>query len=165
MTLSSDSLSTCLTARFRGIPRDRILFVGVGNRMRGDDAIGPLLLDGLQGHAGHLLDVGATPEEYTGVIKRHNPRIIVFLDALDFEAAPGQVKIAEIEEIAGIANSVHKISLDILMEYLKEETGADVFLIGIQYSRISYASELTPEVAEAIQECIQGITRALSDIN
>ena len=165
MTFSSDSLSACLTTRFRGIPQDRILFVGVGNRMRGDDAIGPLLLSGLQGYAVNLLDVGATPEEYTGVIKRHNPRVIVFLDALNFGATPGQVKIVDIEEIAAIANFVHKISLDILMEYLKEETGADIFLIGIQYSRISYTSELTPEVAEAIQECIQGITRALSDIN
>ncbi|HWQ64526.1 MAG TPA: hydrogenase 3 maturation endopeptidase HyCI [Methanospirillum sp.] len=151
-----------LASLIGNIDPDQIVFVGVGNRMLGDDGIGPVLLDLLSVNVSHTVDVGVTPEEYTGVIRRLNPSVIVFLDAADFGAEPGQMKIIMAEEVSKVRISIHKISLEILMEYLKSETGADVFIIGIQPAEISHSSTLSPPASQGVQECAEVITSLLN---
>lgn len=155
-------LKTDLKNRLGQTDPDRIVFVGIGNRMRGDDASGVALLSHLDGLGSHILDAGVTPEEYTGIIKRLKPTTIVFLDALDFGGLPGQMKIIEIEDISQNRVSIHKISLDIIMDYLKQETGADVFLLGLQYASLSFNSGLSPGMKESVQECADSILSAIS---
>jgi len=151
--IPSSDVKSLLSVRFGEIDPGRIVFVGVGNRMRGDDGIGPVLIDHLNGHLPNTIDTGVTPEEYTGVIKRLNPSVIVICDSADCGAEPGSVRIAEADEISRVRISVHKISLEIIMDYLKEETGADVFLLGIQPADISYSSTLSAAVSNAVCEC------------
>jgi hydrogenase 3 maturation protease len=151
-----------LVSRIGNIDPDQIVFVGVGNQMLGDDGIGPTLLDLLSGNVPHTVNAGVTPEEYTGVIRRLNPSVVVFLDAAYFGAEPGQVKIIMPEEVSQVRVSTHKISLEILMEYLKSETGADVFILGIQPSDISYSSSLSPAVSQAVCECAEVITSLMN---
>lgn len=162
MYVSSNTMRASLADRLRNTHPDQMVFVGVGNRGRGDDAIGPLLLDGLSGYAPHLIDAGVTPEEYTGVIKRMKPEIIIFFDGVDFGADPGMMNLVEIDELSGFHTNTHKLSLDILMDYLKQETGADVFLIGLQYARLSYTSGLSEGMDTSIQECVDIIRSVLS---
>lgn len=161
MIESSERFRTTLRDRLGSTEPDRIVFVGVGNRMRGDDAVGPVLLDLLSGHVPHLLDAGVTPEEYTGIIKRLKPEVIIFLDAIDFGAVQGQLRIIEMEQISQYRGSTHKISLDVLMEYLKQETGADVFLIGVQHASISDLAGLSPGMDTAIKACAEVIRSAI----
>ena len=68
----------------------------------------PALVDLLSGNIPHTVDAGVTPEEYTGVIRRLNPSVIVFLDAADFGAEPGQMKIIMPEEVSEVRISIHK---------------------------------------------------------
>jgi hydrogenase 3 maturation protease len=161
MVQSSDFHSV-LTFLIGNIDPDQIVFVGVGNRMLGDDGVGPALLDLLIGNVSHAVDTGVTPEEYTGVIRRLNPSVIVFLDAADFGAEPGQMKIIMAEEVSKVRISIHKISLEILMEYLKSETGADVFIIGIQPAEISHSSTLSPSASQGVRECAEVIISLLN---
>ena len=86
---------------------------------------------------------GPAPEEYTGVIKRLNPSVIVFLDALDLGAEPGEIRIIEPDGISQVRGSSHTLSLDLILQYLAEETGADVFIIGLQYAEIGPESGLS----------------------
>ncbi len=57
---------------------------------------------------------------------------------------------------------IHKISLEILMEYLQEETGADVFIIGIQPAVVAQSSGLSPESSQAVRHCA-GVILSLLD--
>ncbi|HEY3421784.1 MAG TPA: hydrogenase maturation protease, partial [Methanocellaceae archaeon] len=84
-----DSLQTGLSQRFRGKCQERIVFVGVGNRMRGDDGLGPVLIDMLKDRVSHAIDAGSTPENCTSVVKRLKPEVIVFIDAVKFDKQPG----------------------------------------------------------------------------
>jgi len=147
MTGAFNSLKAELMSRLSTVKPDRIVFVGVGNRMRGDDGIGPVLIDLLNGRVSHALDAGSTPENFTGVIKRLNPSVIVFLDALDFGASPGHARIIESADIMRYGMSTHTFSLDVVMDYLGQEAGAAVFLFGVQSACISHMPGLTP-VAE-----------------
>ena len=155
-----------LKARIGGIPADRIVFVGVGNRSRGDDAAGPTLVDLLAGRVPHAIDAGPSPENATGAVKKVRPRAIVLLDALIFEGLPpGSADIVEIGDIRKAGGTTHTLSLDVVMEYLKAETGADVFLIGVQPGRIADGEGLSPGMAGALEKIAGCILGALEDAN
>ena len=155
MIHSNESLKDILAKRLGRIDPNKIVVVGVGNRMRGDDVIGPILLDSLQEVLPHLIDAGATPEEYMSIIKRLNPEIIIFLDALELGFPPGTIHIVEMDAIFPNYENTHGLSLDVLLQYLSEETGADVFIIGIQYGQISHIPGLSPEMKESIKVCAE----------
>lgn len=150
-----------IARRLGGTDPGRIVVVGVGNRMRGDDAIGPFLADALRGSLPHLIDAGTVLEEYTGVIKRTNPAIIVFLDALDLGTIPGTIRILEPGEIAEVQRSSHGLSLDLILQYLAEETRAEVFLIGIQYAAVTSEPGLSPGVEKAVESCAEMIRSSI----
>ena len=154
-----------LKARLSGIPADRIVFVGVGNRSRGDDSIGPMVIDMLAGHVPHAIDAGPSPENVTGAIKKLKPKAIVLIDALIFkDLPPGAPQIVEIDDIRHLGESTHTLSLDVVMEYLKIETGADVFMIGVQPGRIADSEGLSSGIPEAIEKATDSIIKSLKDL-
>ncbi len=156
-------LQTDLSRRVHDKSSDRIIFVGVGNRMRGDDGIGPVLIDMLKGHVAHAIDAGFTPENYTSAIKRLKPEVIVFIDAVKFDDLPhGYARMLDIEDVEKRRISVHNLSLDVVMGYLKEETGADVFMIGVQPSFISDREGLSPELSEAADSIAREVLGSLN---
>lgn len=134
-----------LSDRFSGKCRDHVVFIGVGNRLRGDDGIGPVLIDMLKDQVPHVIDAGSTPENYTSAVKRLDPEVIVIIDAVTFgDYPPGYARLLEIGDVEKRRISIHNFSLDIVMGYLKEETGSDVFMIGVQPKTIADSEELTP---------------------
>ncbi len=146
-----EELGLKLKARIGGLPPGKVVFVGVGNRSRGDDAIGPRVIDRLASHVPHAIDAGPAPENATSAIKRLKPKAIVFVDALIFkDLPPGAPGVAEIDEVRHLGASAHTLSLDVVMEYLKAETGADVFVIGVQPGVIGDVEGTTPEVDVSI---------------
>lgn len=158
----AESLAEALKARLKGIPADRIAFVGVGNRFRGDDAIGPVTIDFLMGKVPHAIDAGSAPENVTGSVKKLKPKAIVLIDALIFkDAPPGSAFLVESEEIAQKGFS-HTLSLDFVMDYLREDSGADVFLIGVQPGHIADEEGLSPGMQEAIEKIVAIILDAIA---
>ncbi|HUL61622.1 MAG TPA: hydrogenase maturation protease [Methanocella sp.] len=146
-----EELGLELEARIGGLPPGKVVFVGVGNRSRGDDAIGPGVIDRLASHVPHAIDAGPAPENATSAIKKLKPEAIVFIDALIFEdLPPGAPALVEIDEVRHLGASAHTLSLDVVMEYLKAETGADVFVIGVQPGLIGDTEGTTPEAAASI---------------
>ena len=156
-------LEQMLKARIGRFPPDQIVFVGVGNRFQGDDAAGPALADMLADRVPHAIDAGPAPENVTSAVKKLKPKAIVLIDALIFKGlAPGTPKIVEIDEIRRLGESTHTLSLDVVMEYLKMETGADVFMIGVQPGRIAEGEGLSPGVEEALEKIVQCIIASLA---
>ena len=155
-------LESELKARLRGVAPGSVVFVGVGNRFRGDDAIGPAVIDLLAGQALHAIDAGPAPENVTGAIKKLKPGAIVFVDALiRGDLPPGTPAIAEIGDIRHAGESTHALSLDVVMEYLKTETGADVFMIGVEPRRIADGEGLSPGMEEQLGRLAAAILRSI----
>jgi hydrogenase 3 maturation protease len=146
-----ERLQNDLSRRFRGKNLDHIVFLGVGNRMRGDDGVGPVLIDMLKGCIPGTIDAGSVPENFTSAVKRLDPEAIVLIDAVKFDGyPPGYASMLEIEDVEKRRISVHNFSLDVVMGYLKEETGADVFMIGVQPEVIADCEGLTPELTSSL---------------
>lgn len=155
-------LQTGLSERLRNMAPGRLVFVGVGNRLRGDDGIGPALIDLLKDRVPNAIDSGYAPENYTSAIKRLKPAVIVFIDAVKFDSyPPGYARVLNISDVEQRRISVHNFSLDVIMGYLKEETGADVFMIGVQPKTIADVEHVSPEIAGALKEIEEAILRSI----
>jgi hydrogenase 3 maturation protease len=156
------SLKASLDNRLDNIDKGRIVFVGVGNRLRGDDGIGPALIDLLKDRVPNAIDSGYAPENYTSAIKRLKPAAIIFIDAVKFDSyPPGYARVLDMSDVEQRRISVHNFSLDVIMGYLKEETGADVFMIGVQPKKIEDGERLSPVVAGALKEIEEAILRSI----
>jgi hydrogenase 3 maturation protease len=146
-----------LRSRLKG----RVLLIGAGNTLRGDDGAGPAIIDLLEGTVNAaLLDVGEVPESYFGRILDSNADTIVFLDAANFNAAPGDVALIEIDDIAGCSVSTHQITVDLFFRYIKQNSRADLFAIGIQPAGIGFGEPMCPEVEQSVRalaELLRGI--------
>jgi hydrogenase 3 maturation protease len=141
-----------------------IVIACVGNELKSDDGAGPALAKALQGKIrAQVVNCEEVPESYTGKIKELKPDTIVIVDAVDLKALPGSIAIIEKEKLNEITPySTHNVPLKVFVQYLEAETKADIFLIGIQPSHLSFSSSLSEEVKKAVEglaEILQKLLR------
>ena len=138
-----------------------VCLLGIGNRLRGDDAAGPLVLDQLDDMpACYRFDAGEAPENFAEKIARLEPDVVLIIDAADVGAEPGEVRLLDPATCVAGGFSTHAMSLGMVCEYLKQRGCDRVLLAGIQPRDIRLGSEISPEVAAAVRK----LARALQAI-
>lgn len=146
----------------------RVAVVGVGSEVRGDDAAGIEVLNGLRSKLRSanvlLVDGGTTPENATSQIKNFKPTHVIFVDATDFGAEPGEVVVAEPAAIRGHSVSTHTVPLSALAGYLKVETGASVILIGIQPASVSMGARISAAVKFSVERVAEILSCELNSV-
>ncbi|RLF10310.1 MAG: hydrogenase 3 maturation endopeptidase HyCI [Thermoprotei archaeon] len=133
------SLLDRLVGRLRGARK--VVLLGVGNPLRGDDAVGPLFARRVRKFKPSwvlVLDCGSNPENYTGSIRRFKPSHVVVVDAVEAGKPPGSIELYSEDELAGLTLDTHKPSLRLLATYIKESINSEFLLIGIQPKRLTY---------------------------
>jgi hydrogenase 3 maturation protease len=147
--------------------KGRVLLIGAGNTLRGDDGAGPELIALLEGKINaDLLDVGEVPESYFSRILEARADTVVFIDAASFGGAPGDVAVFEAEDIAGCSLSTHQMPVDLFFRYIRQNGHAELFAIGIEPAQIGFGDPVSPKVeasVRALAELLQGILPPLSD--
>lgn len=144
----------------------RTLIIGVGNTLRGDDALGPLLVNELKGKVkADLLDAGEVPESYLGRIIDSQPDTIVVADAVEMQECPGTLAIIEIDELEKLGWSTHRMSLALFMKYLHGQTGKDVFLVGVQPGTTELGQKMTSQMEETLRILVRYFTALLGKQN
>ncbi|MFQ6129810.1 MAG: hydrogenase maturation peptidase HycI [Candidatus Hadarchaeaceae archaeon] len=142
--------------------------VGVGSEMRGDDVAGIEVVRGLRHKLKSsrvlLVDGGVAPENFTSPIRRFKPSHVIFIDATDFGAEPGEVILAEPEAITGQSISTHTLPLSMLAGYLREQTGSKIMLLGIQPARAQMGAEMSEPIKEAVKKVNEALLRELSSL-
>jgi len=121
--------------------------------LRGDDAAGVEVIRLLKKRGktnATLIDAGTVPENYLNKISKTNPDIIIFVDAADMEQQPGTVRELNSEDLGCFSFSTHSGSLSLVIDFLKQETKADIRLIGIQTERRNVGAEMSKQVKQAI---------------
>jgi hydrogenase 3 maturation protease len=125
------------------------LVMCIGNREGGDDSIGPYIADKLGSENLEnikVIDAGTVPENYTSVVKRENPKILLIIDAVEMGLEPGKIRIVPKKKIGVMTISTHGIPISVLIGYL-EKYVKDIIFIGIQPKIMS--GELTSVVKES----------------
>ncbi len=141
------------------IPRGRVVVLGVGNVLKGDDAAGPAVAEALaREFPGRAFDGGQAPENFAGPVRRAEPETIVIVDAADFGGEPGEVRVASAEDVGGLMMGTHAPPLSVFMSILKEETGADVYLLAVQAASMRLGDMMSPDVRTAVDGIILELT-------
>ena len=114
------------------------LVMCIGNRDGGDDAIGPYIADKLMREKGELvvLNCGTVPENFTSVVKQHNPKNLIIVDAVEMGLDAGEIRIVPKEKIGVMHISTHGIPISVLINYL-EQYVENIIFIGIQPETMS----------------------------
>ena len=134
----------------------KIVFLGVGSPLRADDAVGLLIVSELEKQLPATPErelrfyLGeAAPENFTGVIREFGPDYVVLFDAAALELTPGEFRLIEHDQISGVSFSTHVLPLKIIANYLKETTGCEVVVVGVQPKLLEFGYEMTAVVKQA----------------
>ncbi|HTT69722.1 MAG TPA: hydrogenase maturation protease [Anaeromyxobacteraceae bacterium] len=142
------------------LSRGRTCFIGLGQEGHGDDGFGPRLATALaervsacgRSEGPRVECAGLAPERHLGALVEEGFEQVVFLDAVDFAGAPGDVLLADAARMLALYPQVstHRLSLGLLARYLASR-GVQAFLLGVQPSSLAPGRELSPEVAGALE--------------
>ena len=148
--------------RWADVLRGKVVLVGIGNALRGDDGFGPCLVERLRDHVPAVcLDVGAAPENYAGRIARENPDTILLADAVHLNRAPGEYALLGIADILRSGFTTHDMSPHLFIEYLEVHTRAAIYLLGLQPKSLSLGTEMSEPVRRAVRALATQIGEAL----
>lgn len=135
----------------------KLIFLCIGNDMRGDDAVGPLIAKNLVklflNQEGFIvINAGTVPENYTGIIKKEQPSHIIFIDAVEMKKNPGSIKLIKYEEIADYNISTHAMPLSFMIKYLESFINVKILLIGIQPRNMELSNQISKEAYAGVEK-------------
>jgi len=146
---------------FKDIFRGRTVFVGIGNELRSDDGIGPLVIERLRDRLDcPCINAGQVPENSFGVIVKEQPDTVVIIDAVQLFMKPGAYQLLTEEDILKTGFSTHTLSPAVFMQYLREASDADVYLLGVQPRSTELGQGLTALLEDSIDELVNLIAEA-----
>lgn len=141
----------------------RIAVVGVGQVLQGDDGAGPAVISRLRCLLPRdsgilLLDAGHAPENQLGPVIRFKPDLILLIDAIQIGETAGVIRCFEAAEIECYSGgSTHTLPLTLLSAFLSAESGAPIYIIGIQPAAIGFGEGLDPAVVAAASRLAEAI--------
>ncbi|MCI0495605.1 hydrogenase maturation protease [candidate division KSB1 bacterium] len=142
-------------AAFTEFKNEEIVFVGLGNRWRGDDGVGLLLVEQLQLSprlaGAHFILAGTNPENHLQQILDCHARLVIFIDASRFEGTPGQMSWCTSEQIDSIGLSTHAFSIKLVEQYLRTEQSLEFKYLLIQPELTSFGENLSKSLYQSLQ--------------
>lgn len=160
-------MSADLRESLCGALRGRVVVLGVGNPLLGDDAIGCRIaqdlaaLDGLR-HDVTIIDAEEIPESYVGPVVAARPEVVLMVDAADLGAEPGAVALVSSASLDDRAVVTHRTPLGPVAKYLAAETGARILLLGVQPGARSWGAALSEPVDATARELVSLLFDALT---
>lgn len=129
------------------------LLMGVGNDIRGDDAVGELVVREFDAEDWDTVDCGSVPENHIIMIEEGKYELVVIVDAADMKLEPGKIRIVPRDYLGVFTMSTHAMPLSTVMDFLEKKVD-EVVLIGIQPGDMSLGEGMTTELKEAKEKMI-----------
>ncbi len=156
-----DALAAEIKARVKG----KVAIVGIGNIIRGDDGLGPKFIELARNNKinARLFDCGTAPENYILPILSTSSETIIFIDAADFGAKSGDIRVLNIDQISDVSFSTHSPSPRLFIDLLKTgKEDLNIFFISIQPKTTALGESLSDEVMSSLEFLKSVLAEALS---
>lgn len=157
--------------------RPRIVILGVGQELRGDDALGVVavrkITRELSDPAGNVtgnqagspvdlicIDAGPVPENFCSQLRDFQPDLLLVIDAARLEQTPGTIAWIQGSEVDDSCFSTHSLPLSLILGYLAAEAGCEAAILGIQPVDLSFGAPLSAEVSLAVDTLLCGLLAA-----
>jgi len=146
--------------RLRGT---KTLIVGIGNILKADDAAGPIVCERLRGKiSAEIIDTGTVPENYIQPIIKKAPDNLLIIDAIDFGAPPGELRIFRPEQLDTLVISTHTLSPRIFVDMVRQSVDVKVLFLGVQPAKIVLGRPLSAEVDDAIEMLVKALVEVFA---
>lgn len=147
---------------FIDLLKGKVVIVGIGNTLRGDDAFGPLLVSALKDKTDAIcIDAGTAPENYVGKIVRESPDTVLVADVIDGGLRMGDFEILDKSEILQTGFSTHDLSPKMVIEFIEDQTRAQIYMLGVQAKHLNIGDAPSTEVLQALKTIETLITEAI----
>jgi hydrogenase 3 maturation protease len=118
------------------------VLLGIGNELKGDDGIGNVMARQFR-HPGWLsVPCETVPENFTAVVKRQRPELLVIVDAADMGLEPGELRLVGKEMLGSAGFGTHGMPLRHLVSHLGRHAGRVLF-IGIQPGNVELGGKVS----------------------
>lgn len=152
-----------MKTNFKDLLKGKVVIVGIGNVLRGDDGFGPTLINRLKGNVNAVcIDAGSAPENHIGSIVKEKPDTILIVDCVHLSLMPGEYEFLKKSDILRCGFTTHDISPNMFIEYLEEETKADIYMLGIQPQSLSFGDDMSDILKKRLAEISELITETKS---
>ncbi len=141
----------------------RVVFILVGNELRGDDGLGPLIYRILNLKDETVINAGMAPENFIHRICDMSPQVVVFVDSIDAGLEPGSIIIGDLLELEKKLSilTTHSLPLSLIANFIESfvQKKVEFVLIGVQARTLDIGAEMSLEVVDAAKI----IAKAISD--
>jgi hydrogenase 3 maturation protease len=130
----------------------RVAVIGIGAAGHGDDGVGPALVD-LLARAGvrNVVDAGVTPEHETWKVREIDPDAVLFVDAVDVGAKPGDAALLRPAELRHEGFDTHRTPLRLTMQYLEGELNCTCYLLAVQPGSARDGAAMSDDVRSSVE--------------
>jgi len=130
------------------------VILGIGNILKGDDVAGPLVCEQLTATkiSAEMIDAGTVPENYIQRIIKIAPRTLLVIDAIDFGAEAGTIKVFEPHQFNSHVISTHTLSPRLFVDIIRRNIQVDVYFVGIQPAQTQLGQPVSAAVSRAIEQ-------------
>ena len=141
--------------------REKTVIVGIGNDMRGDDAFGPMVVERLRGRVrADLIDAGVSPENCLGKLSALKPRVVLLVDAVDFDGTPGDMALLDPAKLETTSFGTHASSLALLEQFLSTGGVTRIALLAVQPKSCQFGDVVSDEVVAALDKAVGLVVEA-----
>lgn len=141
-----------------------IVFIGIGNPLRGDDGIGVWIAERLKSAIRRddveVFPIGDRVDLLPRILREREPRLIIFFDAADFGGEAGEVKLMPASEASGKTVSTHDIPIELMLKI--SGVGAPAYVISVQAASIAFGEKLSQRVLKAGEKILEFLAEKLS---
>lgn len=162
--LERDGLLAAVSERLGKVAR--VVVCGVGNELRGDDAIGLYVAGRLSAlrmpSFVTVVACGEVPENYLSEVVAHAPSHLILVDAAHAGLEPGTLVLVEGDEIQEHAISTHRLPLSLFCRMISSQMGGpvDIFILGVQVQSCGFGEALTPVVRDGADSLVAALAEA-----
>ncbi len=129
-----------------------IIFIGLGNDIRGDDGAGLVFLDRLKQKTEFeesiFIRARTNPENYLQKIVDSQAKLVVFIDACHWGGKPGEMTWLDGENINKISISTHAFSIKMVEEFICAQKNIEFKYLGIEPKSMEIGEPLSGEVCQ-----------------
>jgi len=144
------------------IKNKKVVFVGIGNTLKGDDGVGCFFVEELskkiKNDNVNFINAGVCLENYLSKIVKLNPEIVIFVDAYRTKEVSAPYLLLNKDEIQNSTFSTHNISLSTIIEFLKKELyNTQFYVFAIKPKVFKLQQEICEETKKLVDTIIKGV--------
>jgi len=150
-----------LQAQLKGAKK--VVILGTGNALKGDDAVGLLVASLLDSHLSRfqkktikVLRAYEIIELYLKKIKRIRPTHIIIVDAMNMKKRPGSIKISQVKVRPQAGKHLEDEVSDFL-EKLASVSAAKIYLVSIQPANLEFGHPITQKTRLSARKIVESI--------